>query len=276
MVVSPHGMLDQWSLNEKKLKKSIFLALFARRYFRDATIVHCTAQAEIDQVKQSVTGIKNFHCVPPIVEPIDLLNARAELVFERFPEISESKPKLLFLSRIHKKKGIEFLFDAASELKKQQFGFQVIIAGPGEESYIQELKQYAVSLKIHDDVIWTGMVKGQLKTSLYVASDVFVLPTYQENFGIVLAESMLAGLPVVTTQGTDIYQELQQFGALISEQDGKAIAKNIQLLLRDKDEYIRRCEFGRQKVAEWLSEANVLNSHLEMYQKAIQFNDQIA
>ena len=92
-IASPHGMLDDWSLGEKRIKKSVFLKLFVRRYFENATVVHCTAQAEIDQVRKSIKTVQNFFCVPPFVQPIDLDTANAELVFDSVPEISRDLPQ---------------------------------------------------------------------------------------------------------------------------------------------------------------------------------------
>ena len=271
-IASPHGMLDDWSLGEKRFKKSIFLKLFVRKYFENATVVHCTAKAEIDQVRKSIKTVQNFFCVPPFVQPIDLETANAELVFDSFPEISRDLPKLLFLSRLHPKKGPEFLLDAAGILMQRNIPFQVLMVGPGDEGYVRTLKERAKKLGIAEHVVWTGLVKDPLKTSMYLASDIFVLATHQENFGIVLAEAMLAGVPVVTTRGTDIYQEVEQHGAVIAETNADSIASNIEKLIANPEDRNRRSELGKQGVAEWLSENNILEGHRKMYQMAIERN----
>ena len=150
--------------------------------------------------------------------------------------------------------------------------FQVLMVGPGDEGYVRTLKERAKKLGIAEQVVWTGLVKDPLKTSMYLASDIFVLATHQENFGIVLAEAMLAGVPVVTTRGTDIYQEVEQNGAVIAETNADSIASNIEKLIANPEDRNRRSELGKQGVARWLSENNILEGHRKMYQMAIERN----
>ena len=100
------------------------------------------------------------------------------------------------------KKGIEFLLEAVSLLKLQLKGYTITIAGEGDQTYISSLKSKALELGIDKMVNFCGGVYGEKKWELYRKADVFVLPTYSENFGIVIAESLACGTPVITTIGT--------------------------------------------------------------------------
>ena len=110
--------------------------------------------------------------------------------------------QILFLSRIHVKKGIEFLLEAVAALKERLEGYTVRIAGEGEAEYIEQLRQKALQLDIQDKVDFCGGVYGDRKWELFREADLFVLPTYSENFGIVVAEALACGTPVITTTGT--------------------------------------------------------------------------
>ena len=142
------------------------------------------------------------------------------------------------------------------------------MTGPGDESYINKLKLLAEERGIEQQVLWLGMVRDPLKTALYRAADIFVLPTQQENFGIVLVEAMFAGLPIITTRGTDIYQELEQGGALISGLSGNQIADAVQQLLAEPRGMRTRSERGMTFAKNWLNEARNIQDHLAMYGKA--------
>ena len=231
-------------------------------------MVHCTAEFEMQQIERNFNGFKNMTCVVPFVIPSDSGSIDKEMVYQAFPEIDKDKKKLLFLSRLHKKKGPEYLLDAAAELKRKGLIVQVLMTGPGEENYINALKRQADELGVAEQVLWLGMVRDPLKTALYLESDIFVLPSHQENFGIVLVESMFAGLPIITTRGTDIYLELERGGAVICERSGVQIAEAAQKLLSDPEDLETRSKQGVAFVNDWLDETKTVENYLAMYRNA--------
>ena len=109
---------------------------------------------------------------------------------------------ILFLSRVHEKKGINFLIEAASILKKELDGYQIVIAGEGDAAYIDTLKQMTLQVGVQNIISFAGGVYGEEKWNLFRKADVFVLPTFSENFGIAVAEALASGTPVITTKGT--------------------------------------------------------------------------
>ena len=270
-VITPHGMLDDWSMRQSPLKKRVYLTLARARLFRHAAAIHFTAKGEHEQAQRwiSIGDRAVIQCNTLDLTVYDPLPG-GELALQAFPEIHPEKQKILFLSRLHPKKGVELLLSAAALLREQRTDFQLLIAGPGEENYVAQLKQMAVRLGLSDLTCFLGMVKGAEKRSLYQCSDVFVLPTHQENFGLVLVEAMVCGTPVVTTMGTDIWPELQEAGALIADLTPEAIAAAITEVLAEGDGGIQRGAQGQAYVLEWLDRDHVLEGYEKIYRNIIQ------
>jgi glycosyltransferase involved in cell wall biosynthesis len=195
IVLSPHGMLEPYILHRHPLKKKLALALYQHRALRNVDYYHTTAQSELDQVRklgytQTAVVIANG------IETTDVL-LKTEWKAVR---------NLLFLSRVHPKKGIDLLIEAVAQLPVNTL--QITIAGEGDAAYVEELKRLAIQRNVAHQFHFVGGVYGQQKWELYQQSDLFVLPTYSENFGIVVPEALYTGLPVLTTTGTP-WQELE-------------------------------------------------------------------
>ena len=261
-IVSPHGMLTDWSLDQKKIKKSIFLFLLGNRFFKDSFIVHCTSMKELNQTKHNIPDGDNFICVPPIVYQDK--NVSPDMVFKVFPNISKSKFKILFLGRIHPVKGIEALIESCLELKKYKEKFQMIIAGTGERHYVNELKKMVEYKNLKEEIIWIGMVKNPLKDSLLNACQIFVLPSLHESFGIVLAEAGLAGLPIITTKHVGIYKELKNAGAVILPIKPKKISEEIIKFVRDKN-MLKNHQISKKYFQVWLNKDTIVHRFINIY-----------
>ncbi len=267
-VLSAHGMLDDWSMAQKRTKKRAYLTVAGNRLLGHAARVHCTAQAELDQARKWLP--KDNGAVLPLVmdlSPFEKLPG-AELARQRFPALQTSDTKLLFLSRVHPKKGVDLLIRAVGELRKRSRKVTLLAAGPAEPGYVEQLKQLAGQLGIEDRIEFPGMVRGEEKLSLYQAADVFVLPTSQENFGLVLLEAMACRLPVITTRGVDIWKELAEAGAAITERDPQAIASAIEDMLRTSN-LSERGEKGRAWVFENMNPHCVASKYQELYQRIV-------
>ena len=120
--------------------------------------------------------------------------------------------QILFLSRVHIKKGINFLIEAAEILREELQGYKILVAGEGETEYVYSLKQMIADRGLQDIVQLIGGVYGDEKWKLFQTSDFFVLPTHSENFGLAIAESLASGTPVITTVGTP-WSDLNSFEA---------------------------------------------------------------
>ncbi len=268
-VLSIHGMLDDWSMSQRSMKKRAFLALGAQRMLNSARRVHCTAQAELDQSRKWYPRAQGV--VIPLI--FDLTPFRdmpgPELARQAHPILRAGRPNILFISRLHYKKGVEHLIRAARLLKDRSTPVSLAIAGSGDQAYESRLRALVQELDLTQDAAFLGMVTGPTKISLYQAADIVVLPTSQENFGFVVFEAMAAGAPLITTRGVDTWPEIESSrGGLIVAQDAAPIADAIAALLADTPRRQNMGRAGREWVLRELDPDAVLARFVAMYEEA--------
>lgn len=195
VVLSPHGMLEPYILARHPLKKKIALALYQHKTIKKADYLHATAESELRHIRN--LGYTQPAAIIP--NGIDLSEVKVKTHYSKVKNI-------LFMSRIHPKKGIELLIEAVSQINPS--GINIIIAGEGDPDYVNKLKNFASEKGCSDKFNYIGGVYGNEKWELLKSADLFVLPTFSENFGIVVAEALAIGIPVITTTGTP-WQELK-------------------------------------------------------------------
>lgn len=199
-LLSPRGMLETWSLRQKWCKKQVAMIVFQRRILIGATAFVATADSEAESIRR--LGLKQPIAIVP--NGIVLTDGRSDRHCE------SNRPRvLLFLSRIHPKKGLPMLLTAWSRTRPA--GWVLRIAGPDEAGHEAEVRKRIAELGLKDCVTLVGPVEGEAKQSLLNDADVFILPTHSENFGVVVAEALNAGLPVITTTGAP-WSDLERHG----------------------------------------------------------------
>ena len=202
VVLTPHGMLEPWIMARHYWTRKLpALLLYQREAVRRADFLHATAESE----RRNLLALGYNRKVAVIPNGVDIGTIRMKTDWRR-------RKQILFLSRVHVKKGIEFLIDAVAELRDELAGFRVVVAGEGEANYIVSLNDKAERAGVGTLFDFRGGVYGEEKWMLYRESDVFVLPTYSENFGIAVAEALACGTPVITTKGTP-WKELEEHGS---------------------------------------------------------------
>lgn len=264
--ITLHGMLDDWSMKQRSMKKRIYLRLAAKRLLEEAAFVHCTASEELRQ--SQVWFPKGQGRVLPLTiavtdPPGDLSMAR-----EAFPIIDPANFNLLFVGRLHPVKGIEHLVNAVARLVKMGHPVQSLLIGTGEPKYVEKLKVQIAQLELSDRVHFIGHVSGSLKWSLYKAADLLVLPSLHENFGLVSVESLLCGTPCVVSKNVHIWEKLSQAGAILSKNDGIALASAIAPLIRERHSLPKRGKSGRQFVLDWLNPSKLMAELTNLYCEA--------
>ncbi len=271
--ISLHGMLDDWCMDLKPLKKRAYLALGGRRFLEQAAAVFATAQAEDAQSSKWYPRGRG-EVVPLIFDQSDYEQLPgAELAREKLAEHmpADGVPILLFLSRIHHKKHIDVLIQATGKLRDEGVSCKLLIAGTGDSDYEQTLRDLVGELHLEDEVAFVGFISGREKVSLYQAADLFVLPTHQENWGFVLVESMACGTPVITTKGVDIWPELEASGgALIIEPTVTQIAEAVRELLDDRSRLEAMSRMARSWVFANLSVDQVVKRYEQSYRDLAQ------
>jgi len=268
-IVTPHGMLDEWCMAQGSLKKRAYLGLIGRRMLESAAFVHCTARAELQQSQRWFPRGRGM-VVPNLMDlaPFTTLPGISE-ASARWPQLTRHDVRLLFLSRLNRKKGVEHLIDATARLAREGIDVVAMLAGPADEGYGHELAARARACGVSERVEFLGHVGGSLKLSLIEACDMLVIPSSQENFGFVFFEALAAGLPVVTTDLVDTRDELMASGgAAIVRQDGMSVADGVREILSWRPDRASRMSSARSWVFSELEPGKVASQFLAMYERA--------
>jgi glycosyltransferase involved in cell wall biosynthesis len=215
--VFPHGMLDPWFKTRypwKHLKKCLYWPWADYRLLRDARVVLFTSEEERRAAHESFgkyrarEAVVDFGTSDPPSDEGEL----SATFLAKFPQLRDRR-LLLFLGRIHEKKGVDLLIDALARVASLDAELHLVIAGPDQTNWMPSLQAKATRLGIEQRVVFPGMLQGQLKWGAFYASDAFVLPSHQENFGVAVAEALGCGLPVLISDKVNIWREVQSDGA---------------------------------------------------------------
>lgn len=235
LVVRPLGILNRWGMqNRKALLKKIWFGALEKPLLDQAAAMHYTSREELDDVSR--LGIRAPARVLPLgmdMTPFQNLPDRAS--FRREHDLRETTKLVLFLSRIHPKKGLEVLLEAFALLRRQQPDVRLMIAGDGEADYLSKLRALASELGLEEAILWTGFLNASERLRALAAADLFCLPSSSENFGIALLEAMAAGLPCVSSPEVALAQEPATQGAVrVVPRDPSAWAEAMDSLLSDE------------------------------------------
>jgi len=204
LVVSPRGTFSTWAMNHGSRFKRVFWPLIQRPALLEAACFHATAESEYEDIRRL-----GFN------QPVAIIPNGVDV-----PEFAQKKPRdfrtLLFLGRLHPKKGVDVLLNAWGAIMDRFPDWQLLIVGPDKGygtrgGYLEQLKALAAKMKMKR-VEFVGPLYGESKFSAYREADLFVLPTHSENFGMTVAEALAAGTPAIVTKGAP-WQGLQTSGS---------------------------------------------------------------
>lgn len=197
-VVSPRGMLTHWSLGHHPVRKRVAWALFQRRLLGRAALIHATSGIEADELGDLAIS-SPIAIIPNAIDP----PPRAVRPFRRIA----AERTALFLSRFHPKKGLPNLVRAWAMVRP--VGWKLLLVGPSEGGHREQIERLTRDLGVESSICMRNGVDDQVKWELYHSADLFVLPSYSENFGIVVGEALAAGVPVIATKATP-WHELEE------------------------------------------------------------------
>ncbi|WP_440054151.1 glycosyltransferase [Pseudoalteromonas sp. T1lg65] len=208
-VISVRGSLYPWSLKQSKVLKKVAWVLFQRKALTDASLIHVTCKDELEAVRD--LGINT----PVALCPHGIDYAAYQTLPSRVESLEKmgldpNKKYILFMSRLHKKKGLDFLLNVWPALSKKYSDWCLLIVGPDYDGYKQKIEDLRRESSLHKNLMQLGMLKGEAKEQVLALSSFFILPSYSENFGVVIGEALAAGLPVVTTKGVP-WSEIESF-----------------------------------------------------------------
>lgn len=188
LVISPHGCLEIWALSYKRYKKNLALKTYQGAVLRSASMFIATADQELGSIRR--LGFR---------QPVAVIPNGVDVGLPPNRDSQGGIKKILFLSRVHPKKGLLDLVEAWAITR--QPGWKIVIAGGDEGGYRAIVETLIQAKGLQSDFDFTGFVDGARKQKCFDDATLFVLPTYSENFGIAVAEAMANELPVITTTG---------------------------------------------------------------------------
>ena len=211
-VVFTHGMLDPWFKKQyplKHLKKWLYWPWAEYRVLRDASAVLFTSEEECRLARESFWL---YYCNERVVSygtstPPQNHEHQKDTFTAAFPK-TKGKRLILYLSRIHPKKGCDLLIQAFTAVAARDEALHLVMAGPDKTGWRLKLEVLARALGIQDRITWAGMLSDDLKWGAYHSAEVFILPSHQENFGIVVAEALACGVPVLISNKVNIWREV--------------------------------------------------------------------
>ena len=240
-VVFTHGMLDPWFKKRyplKHFKKWMYWPWADYRVLRDAQAVLFTSEEERVLARESFwlyrcnEVVVNFGTARPSGDPV----FEMQEFFHRYPDL-RGKKLVLFMGRIHPKKGCDLLIEAFAEVLAKHKEWRLVIAGPDQSGLQNRLIQLAGRLGVTSAITWTGMISGAMKWGALRGAEIFVLPSHQENFGIAVAEALAAGLPTLISNKVNIWREVQSDGAgLIAEDTLRGVSELFRSYLELSDD----------------------------------------
>ncbi|MBD2180866.1 hormogonium polysaccharide biosynthesis glycosyltransferase HpsP [Aerosakkonema funiforme] len=235
-ILRPLGTLDPADLRKKRRLKQIYAAFLEKPNIAGAAAIHFTSQQEAKVSERF--GVKTRDLVIPLG-----VTAEEKRDTEAFSIANSRSPMLLYLSRIEPKKGLDLLIPALENLLAEGIDFHFVLAGanPQDPDYEGKIKAQIQASPLGYHTTITGFVGGDRKASLLQNADLFVLPSYYENFGIAVAEAMVAGKPVVISDGVYIWEDIQNAEAgWICSLTVESLTEKLRLALRDEGERKRR------------------------------------
>jgi glycosyltransferase involved in cell wall biosynthesis len=266
-VLTPHGMLDPWAISQKKWKKQLALTLGYRPMLNNAAFLHYLNEDE-KKLAQPL-GIKSPARVLPngiFLEELDPLPPKGQFR-AKHPEFADAE-LIFFLSRLHYKKGLDFLADAFAIVAKEFPDARLIVAGPDDgakASFESQIERLGIAPRVH----LVGPLYAAGKLAALRDCDVFCLPSRQEGFSLAITEAMACNAPVVISTECHFPEVAEARAGVIAPLDATAIAAGLTTVLKDKPAAEKMGENGRNLIVTRFTWPNVATQMIEYYKQAL-------
>ena len=269
LVYHIHGFLEPYILNRSRWKKRLVHWLFEDANFRHVSLLRALTSVEADQIR--ACGLKQ----PIVIAPNGLdpaafpkpADPNAPICTPWLPSLVKKRFRMLFLARIHPKKGLDMLIPALSKIRSLTKDWELVVAGPDELNHLAEVRQQVNALNLADQVIFTGSMAGAAKVALLHSADLFVLPSYSEGFPMSLLEAAACGVPVLATRTCNFPEVSSAETGWECDPTAESLAGTLSIALQaTASERKQRGENGRSLLEIRYSWASVIDSISEASQ----------
>jgi glycosyltransferase involved in cell wall biosynthesis len=264
-IVSPHGALDKTSLTKSKYKKLIVKFLYMRKGYLNADCIHALTEKEAKDIRDY--GIKDvpIFIIPNGIDLDEKLTLNEKLKLELL-QLANNRKIILSLSRLHIGKGIDLLIESFKDIYDKNPNTILFIVGSGEKKYVQKLSEKLNDFKLSNNVFLLGDKVNEDKNVMYDIADIFVLPSFNEGFGITVLEAYRQKVPVITTTNTPFDEiKKQNFGWYINPSKEDLIMAIEDALNRDEYELSEMGSKGYSWVEKNYSSKSVNEKYSELY-----------
>jgi glycosyltransferase involved in cell wall biosynthesis len=279
-VMMPHGMLDPYSLGQKRWRKNIYLAATERKTIKGASRLIFTTFHEQQAARETLSWLGPGAIIPLGADsPPDMQRQTGKEAFTNlYPEVANRRC-ILFLGRIHPKKGLERLLTIFPEIIRRHRSVLLIIAGDGEQPYVRSIKRLVNAADLNSHVLFTGRVEGEVKWSVLACAEIFILPSRQENFAISAAEAMHSAVPVIITNKVDSWPFVEQAKAgFVLDEEGIEVMLSARLdeLLSDPGKAQSMGSCGRDFAKKYFTWQRVTRDMISLYDHLISETDRVS
>jgi len=267
-IITPHGTVEPWALKYKGLKKRIYAALIQKRILQEAAIIHALTDEEAKHIQDF--GIDNTVVVIPNginLEEFRDLPSRGELE-QLYPGL-QGKQVILFLGRIHLKKGLDLLAKGFGRMARKRDDVCLMIVGPVFNAYKVQVEKLFETDRVIDKVIFTGMLTGRKKLATLGGADVFVLPSYSEGFSIAILEAMICELPVIITHPCNFPEVDEVKAGIVVCPDANSVFESLTSLVDNPQLREEMGKRGRRLVLEKFTWDKIALKMINLYQEVL-------
>lgn len=270
-LITVHGSLDPPCLHYKTGKKKIYTTLIQKQIFRKAAALHATNKNELENITAYIDN-KNIFCVPNGLNVGDYENLPDKSELGNMYNQIKGKKTILFLGRIHPKKGLDILAEAFANITRKRNDVCLLIVGPDNDNYKRKIEKILSNKNVHDKVIFTGTLTGEKKLATLSGSDVFVLPSHSEGFGMSILEAMICGLPVVISKECHFPEIAKAQAGRIIECDAEELSETIIELLNNPELCRRMGISGKKLVKDKYTWDKAANKMIQQYEEILKYH----
>ena len=274
-IYSSHGsfMKEAYSMIKfKKIKKDLYMKTIGKKILEKAALIHLLTLEEKKHFLEFYPEFKDkIRVIPNGIDlsQFDISLDKSDLI-KKYPQL-KNKKIILFLGRINWIKGLDILIPAFARLYKENKNYHLLIAGKDDgDGYEKKVRQWVNEYDLNDAVTFTGLLTGKDKLMAFYGSDVFVLPSYSENFGVAIIEAMACGVPVVVSDKVGIVEEINKYNAgIIVKTNINDLYNSIKEVVLNPDKSKKMTLNAKKMVYELFDINNIADKMIEMYKEVI-------